>query len=318
MKSSQSLAKADPGDARRSPIMAGRLGRFILLALGVGACAQSLSSCTHEVEVLPVVCGLEPVRFEEFDELSVGVNEIGPNRWTAHTPWNGDFGDARFVDPSSDGPFEVRDGMLRITASKNENGEWESGLLAAADPQGRAWGAHYGYFEARMKFPPGKGLWPAFWLSELSPEDLQPYDSSRGNVEIDIVEYYGHDTEKFHSVIHIWFDDEEKKRGEGTVTSVPNLSLVEDFHTYGADVSPEQIVYFFDGEPIWSQPTPPELDSMLFPLVNLALGPGWPIDETPDPSIMLVDYVHVYSREGGPPEDCAPGPPHQQAISSTE
>ncbi|WP_204271793.1 hypothetical protein, partial [Escherichia coli] len=35
---------------------------------------------------------------EEFDSLS--VSPWGPgSRWIAHTPWNGDFGDARFVDP---------------------------------------------------------------------------------------------------------------------------------------------------------------------------------------------------------------------------
>jgi hypothetical protein len=35
----------------------------------------------------------------------------------------------------------------------------------------------------------------------------------------------------------------------------------------------------------------------LFPLVNLALGSGFPIDRTPDPSVLLVDYVHVYAPD---------------------
>ena len=31
-------------------------------------------------------------------------------------------------------------------------------------------------------------------------------------------------------------------------------------------------------------------------LVNLALGGGWPIDKTPNPSDMLVKYVKAYSK----------------------
>jgi hypothetical protein len=30
-------------------------------------------------------------------------------------------------------------------------------------------------------------------------------------------------------------------------------------------------------------------------LVNLGLGSGWPIDKTPNPSIMEVDYIRVWS-----------------------
>ncbi len=60
--------------------------------------------------------------------------------------------------------------------------------------------------------------------------------------------------------------------------------------------------------PVWSRPTPPELDGPMYPIVNLALGSGWPIDKTPNPSRLLVDYVHVYGRDAGPPEGCPPGP----------
>jgi len=31
-------------------------------------------------------------------------------------------------------------------------------------------------------------------------------------------------------------------------------------------------------------------------LVNLALGSGWPIDKTPNPSYMYVDYVRAYAK----------------------
>jgi hypothetical protein len=35
-------------------------------------------------------------------------------------------------------------------------------------------------------------------------------------------------------------------------------------------------------------------------LVNLALGSGRPITETPNPSYMYVDYIRVYSESDAP------------------
>jgi hypothetical protein len=258
-------------------------------------------------------CELRPVMIENFDEESVpnrrlesiSSARIGPARWTAHTPWSGDFGDARFADPGPGGPFNLKDGILSITASKDREGRWSSGLIAAADATGAGSGTRYGYFEVRMKLPPGPGTWPAFWLAALKPVA----GSSDGNVEIDVIEYYGQFTSSYQAVVHVWYKDPAKSRGQNLKIDVPDNSLVDAYHTFGVDVSPQAIVFFRDGKPVWSQPTPPELDGPMYPLVNLALGSGWPIDRTPNPSTLLVDYVHVYGRDAGPPEGCPAGPP---------
>ena len=162
-------------------------------------------------------CEFRPVLLEEFDEETapnrrietITSNRIGPARWTAHTPWNGDFGDAQFMDPHPRGPFSMKDGMLSITASKNSEGKWTSGLIAAADSTGAGFGTRYGYFEVRMKMPPGPGTWPAFWLAALKPADQRD-----GNVEIDVIEYYGQFTDSYRSVVHVWFNDPAKHRGK--------------------------------------------------------------------------------------------------------
>ena len=249
-------------------------------------------------------CALTPVLIEDFNDLSIDVNRLGPARWTAHTPWHGDFGDARFTDPRADGPFSIKDGMLAIKAWKDPSGLWRSGLIAAADDTGANEGTRYGYFETRMKFPPGPGAWPAFWLAAAKAAHQKD-----ANVEIDAIEYYGKFTDSYHAHVHIWYADRAKSRGGAKLLDVPAGSLVDDFHTYGVDISPQAIVFFRDGKQVWSQPTPPELDGPLYPLVNLALGSGFPIDQTPDPSVLLVDYVHVYARGPGPPGGCPPGPP---------
>jgi len=248
-------------------------------------------------------CELRPVFLEDFDLLSISSSRIGPARWTAHTPWGGDFGDARFADPGPGGPFKVQDGFLSITASKDRDGRWTSGLIAAADASGAGSGTRYGYFEARMRLPPGPGTWPAFWLAALKPTDV-----SDGNVEIDVIEYYGKFTSAYQAAVHVWYKDPQKNRGNAEKIAVPEGSLVQNFHTFGVDISPQAIVFFLDGKPVWSQQTPSELSGPLYPLVDLALGSGWPIDQTPNPSTLLVDYVHVYGRNAGPPEGCPLGP----------
>ena len=249
-------------------------------------------------------CELHPVLIQDFDDLSIAPNRIGPARWTAHTPWNGDFGDARFSDPGPKSPFKVNDGILSITASKDGSGRWSSGLIAAGDASGAGRGTRYGYFEARMKMPPGPGTWPAFWLAALKPATV-----TDGKVEIDAIEYYGQFTAAYQAAVHVWYKDPGKTRGTAEKINVPDGAMVQDFHTFGIDVSPQAIVFYLDRAPVWKQPTPEELDGPLFPLVNLALGSGWPIDQTPNPSTLLVDYVHVYGREAGPPEGCPPGLP---------
>ena len=247
---------------------------------------------------------MTPVMMEEFDSESISTNLIHPARWTAHTPWNGDFGDARFGNPGPGSPFRVGDGKLSITASKGPDGQWTSGLIAAADASGAGVGTRYGYFEARMKMPAGPGTWPAFWLVPLKPAR-----DSEAKVELDVVEYYGHATGNYHAATHVWYHDKAKTTGKEQAIGVPDGSLVSDFHTYGIDLSPQRLVYFLDGRWVWDQPTPAELTSPMYPIVNLALGSGWPIDQTPNPSTLLVDYVHVFGRGPGPLVGCPPGPP---------
>jgi beta-glucanase (GH16 family) len=282
-------------------------------ALGVVVVSWMQATSAQTVGAPGSSCELRPVFIEDFNEETapnrrienISSTRIGPARWTAHTPWHGDFGDAIFADPLPGGPFSIKDGVLSITASKDSEGRWRSGLIAAADATGAGSGTRYGYFEARMKMPPGPGTWPAFWLASLKPvEEPGP------KVEIDAVEYYGKFTSSYQTAWHVWSKDPAKAKGNLTLIKVSEGSLVDDFHTYGIDISPKTISFFLDGRQVWSQPTPAELDGPMYPLVNLALGSGFPIDKTPNPSTLLVDYVHVYGRDAGPAEGCPAGPPH--------
>ena len=98
----------------------------------------------------------EPVFVEDFDALDVSGFDCD-TRWIAHTPYKGDFGDAKFADPSRRFPFRIIDGELRIEARK-WYGQWESGLLSSQNECGTGYVQQYGYFEARMKLPAGDGV----------------------------------------------------------------------------------------------------------------------------------------------------------------
>ncbi len=97
---------------------------------------------------------------ENFD--AIDMSAWGPGtRWIAHTPWAGDFGDARFVDLQPSFPFSVSNSTLQIKARKGDDGTWQSGLIASVDADGHGFLQQYGCFE-KAELPPGPGLWPAF------------------------------------------------------------------------------------------------------------------------------------------------------------
>jgi beta-glucanase (GH16 family) len=109
-------------------------------------------------------------------------------------------------------------------------------------------------------------------------------------------------------VVHVWDKlDDKKSRAEDHVVKVAAGSLTGGFHTYGVDVEPDWITFYLDRRETWRTSTPPELQAPSMVLVNLALGSGWPIDHTPNPSTMKVDYIHAYApRAPGEPAACPP------------
>ncbi|WP_245500838.1 glycoside hydrolase family 16 protein [Rhizobium sp. BK251] len=223
---------------------------------------------------------------EDFDWLDVSANGPG-TRWIAHTPWNGDFGDARFVNPGPDHPFRIIDGILRIEARKSAQGKWESGLLASTDGHGNGFKQLFGYFEMRARFPAGEGLWPAFWLVSREGDK---------SIEVDVVEHYGHFPDRYTASLHVWdLKNLPLKESYHQRVPVERDTVSASFHTFGVAVDPTRIRYFFDRREVWSVATPQELKQPFAILLDLGMGGGWPINNTPNPSVMDVDYVRAWA-----------------------
>lgn len=226
---------------------------------------------------------------DEFD--TIDVTEWGcTSRWIAHTPWAGDFGTARFAKPKEGFPFVVKDGILEIEARKSPSGQWWSGMLASWDACDSGFAQRYGYFEMRAKIPSGPGFWPAFWLIGV--------DKSNGTAEIDIFEHHTHKSHQYNSALmkHPGKND-MKRRVYSNFNPIEDGILAKQFNTFGADVSENEVVFYFNRKEVWRTPMLDHFKQPMYLLVSLAMDQGFVTSETPQSAKMQVDYVRAYQRK---------------------
>jgi beta-glucanase (GH16 family) len=192
-------------------------------------------------------------------------------------------------------PFSITNEGLQIQAdvaaprvAQYLHGQkYTSGVLTTYD----SFSQRYGYFEARMKMPVGRGYWPAFWMlprGEKLPD---------GPPEIDVVEVLGHEITTLHVTAH-WNAGKQEAQKSFAVT-VPDMSAA--FHTYGMLWTAECIAWYFDGKRIAYMATPATLHSPMYLIVNLAVGGKWggyPDEKTRFPGTLSVDYIRVYTADG--------------------
>src|ERR1700729_3595192 len=123
-----------------------------------------------------------------------------PAKWNIVTGGKG-FGNNE-LETYTTRPANIQqsDGNLVITARKEDligpDGVARNYTSARINTQNH-FGQKYGRFEARMKLPTGKGIWPAFWL--LGEDDETNHWPKCG--EIDILETIGSPT-TMYSTIH--------------------------------------------------------------------------------------------------------------------
>src|SRR3981081_2998283 len=101
-----------PGFRRRRPIMRPPAIMLPLAAIALAFLVRSAQpQPSPATEGTLDLCAFRPTFFEDFNSLSVSGHPEDHQRWFAHTPWGGDFGDAAFTDPQPDFPFSLRDGI---------------------------------------------------------------------------------------------------------------------------------------------------------------------------------------------------------------
>lgn len=158
----------------------------------------------------------------------------------------------------------------------------------------------YGRFEARLKVPAGRGIWPAFWLLGNDIETA----GWPGCGEIDIMEHIGREPALIHGTIH--GPGYSGSFGLGAPCALDTGGMADDFHIFAVEWEPGTIRWYFDGR-LYQTRTAAEMvnnmrwvfDHPFFIILNVAVGgywPGKPDATTVFPVRMEVDYVRVYER----------------------
>ncbi len=194
----------------------------------------------------------------------------------------------------------VSNGALVITAQK-EDYKGNHYTSARIQTQGK-FEQRYGRFEARMRLPSGKGVWPAFWLvgNDIDQVDWPAYG------EIDVMELIGSNPAQVYVSVHgpSPFDI----RSHTIVMSLPGAQTFTDaYHLFSIEWEPLEIRFYVD-EIQYAVFTPQHLfpgekwvyDHPFCIILNLAIGgewPGNPDDSTTFPAAMFVDYVRVYAKQ---------------------
>ncbi len=235
---------------------------------------------------------------EPFDTLSSTTWYLGPK------PDGQEFGAAAFARTRAGDHYTTMDGFLRLRARYRPGMEdpagwkrqWVTGQVSTGFPDGTAPAAfRKGYFEARMMLPAGPGCWSSFWL--LDRQGIKT-SMSKGAVEIDVIEGYGHATQSYVATEHDW--PPPAARGQGyrkalkNITGLPDLSL--GFHDYGVEITDDEVIAYFDGKETFRAPLyRKETVSPFFMILTLAMSHDWPIAVPPSGTYDLwIDHVRVY------------------------
>jgi beta-glucanase (GH16 family) len=192
----------------------------------------------------------------------------------------------------------ILNGALRLTAkdeaSVSPAGDtfaYTSGMVSSGrDHQLRSdeprFAFTHGYAEMRARFPSGAGLWPSFWLL---PED------HRSKPQIDIMAAVG-DSPSVLRIHTNYITKDSTERSDGIHHHGPDLS--EDWHVFGLLWEESRLVWYLDGEKIWTTTDPREIpDEPMYLLASLAVGgdyPGVPTTATRFPATFHIDYIRVW------------------------
>ena len=264
------------------------------LTITLFALILSLSSCNSD-ETQQVVTFNNLVFADEFD-VDGAPN---PNMWSIEIGTGEDGWGNRELQYYTDRPenVNVQNGYLIITA-KEENFQGKAYTSARIKTQ-NLFSQKYGRFEARIKLPLGKGLWPAFWMLGSNINEVSWPQCG----EIDIMEYLGNKpTEVFGTIHGPGFAGAESI---GKKYSLLNGRFDTEFHVFGIEWTENHINWYVDNV-LYSQITREKVteeggqwvfDNDFFMILNIAVGgnlPGSPDANTTFPQRMIVDYVRVY------------------------
>ncbi len=185
-------------------------------------------------------------------------------------------------------------GGLDITAARTGHGEqcwYGTCTYSGARLQTKGtFAQRYGLFEARIKLPTGRGLWPAFWMEGADIDQVNWPAAG----EIDVIEINNKKPDLVEAFAH---GPDEKY---GAYFQLPD-SLSAGYHIYAVNWTASGITWLVDGHAYghlnayrgWPFGQP------FFLILDLAVGgtwPGSPTAATTFPAHMNISWIRVYQR----------------------
>ncbi len=277
-----------------NPTTSARTGTVTVMS---GAARKSIGITQAAAEKSPYNApeGYQLVWQDEFDSGS----ELNQNDWTHEVKGKGWVNNElqEYVNHKTPGGAlvtEIKNGALRITALK-ENGKVYSGRVYAKVKEGWT----YGYIEASIKLPKGKGTWPAFWMMPVN------FKSWPADGEIDIMEEVGYHPDYVSSSLHA---NAHVHSNNTQVTHEMKCAGAEgEFHTYAILWTAKNITTYVDGKVQLSYDNRGlgrddwPYDDPFYVIFNLAWGGDWGgsqgVDESALPCTMEVDYIRVFQKK---------------------
>lgn len=221
-----------------------------------------------ETRELPPDCrGYRLVFEDRFHPLDLSPDGRGDHAW-----YNGVWFRRRRPPNSA---IETSLGFLSL----HWNAGWgvpETSIVSYSRESRRANAWRYGYFEARMKWKPVTGSWPAFWLIPVEDAKGAPA-GRRESGEIDVFEGEGSDPRAYYGTIHDWVDgkDVRSTQADNRIALAPATDLSR-WHTYGLLWTPGRVAWFLDGRAVHGEHAYPVFDRQTYYLVlTEQVGDDW-------------------------------------------
>lgn len=147
---------------------------------------------------------------------------------------------------------------------------------------------------ARIKFPSGYGMWPAFWAYG------KPYPSQG---EIDIMEARGNEPQRYLTNFYEARMEEQVSEDHTGYINRP-FNLTECYHVYEMEWSKDALHSYFDGKLVETKKNDPHIATLFEKrerlVLNLAVGGGfYPALDTAkiQTGTMYIDWIKVYASK---------------------
>ena len=231
-------------------------------------------------------------------------NALDEGTWSYNTGGNGWGNNEKQYYTTRPENIRVQNGCLEIEARKEqyENNNYTSARIMSKNKKTFT----YGKMAARIKFPGGKGTWPAFWMMGNS-------GGWPNCGEIDIIEHIGSQDTRASFALHTVMKNGMKGNNWAN-THFFDYPLSADFHTYGIEWAQEEkegkdVIRFFVDDVQYAEVWEEQIDNNdywpfnkpFFFIINLAIGGnmGGSVDDGifNQRRIMYVDWVRVWQRE---------------------